>query len=143
MAETRTLRVANTRRTSSSRTSSDRLSRVDIALRGVIVGLTLATGYIHSTLGGPLFTLNAIGYAVAAIALIVPIGIAIRFRGIVRLGLIGYAATAIVAWYLTGPRYDIAYVAKAIEVVLIVVLAVDFARNDGHPIAYLRHLVPR
>jgi hypothetical protein len=143
MAETRTLRVANTRRASSSRTSSDRLSRVDIALRGVIVGLTLATGYIHSTLGGPLFTLNAIGYAVAAIALIVPIGIAIRFRGIVRLGLIGYAATAIVAWYLTGPRYDIAYVAKAIEVVLIVVLAVDFARNDGHPIAYLRHLVPR
>jgi hypothetical protein len=143
VAETRTLRVANTRRASSSRTSSDRLSRVDIALRGVIVGLTLATGYIHSTLGGPLFTLNAIGYAVAAIALIVPIGIAIRFRGIVRLGLIGYAATAIVAWYLTGPRYDIAYVAKAIEVVLIVVLAVDFARNDGHPIAYLRHLVPR
>ena len=27
-----------------------------------IVGLTLATAYIHSTLGGLLFTLNALGY---------------------------------------------------------------------------------
>ena len=33
-----------------------------------IVALTLSTAYIHSTLGGPLFTLNAIGYVVAAVA---------------------------------------------------------------------------
>jgi hypothetical protein len=50
----------------------------------------------------------------------------------------GYAATAIVAWYLIGPRYDIAYVAKAIEVGLIVLLAVDFVRHDGNPIVMLR-----
>jgi hypothetical protein len=115
----------------------------DIAVRGVILALTLATGYIHSTLGGPLFTLNAIGYAVAAAAMVAPLGLAIQFRGVIRLGLIGYAATAIVAWYLTGPRYDIAYLAKAIEVVLIVLLAVDFARHDGNPIAYVRRLVGR
>lgn len=110
----------------------------DVAIRLVIVGLTLATGYIHSTLGGPLFTLNAIGYAVAGVAMIIPLGIAIRFRWLVRLGLMGYAATAIVAWYLTGPRYDIAYVAKATEVALISLLAIDFVRHDGNPIALLR-----
>src|SRR5918995_1585515 len=31
-------------------------------LTTAIVGLTLATAYIHSTLGGLLFTLNALGY---------------------------------------------------------------------------------
>jgi hypothetical protein len=113
----------------------------DIVLRLVIVGLTLTTGYIHSTLGGPLFTLNAIGYAVAAVAMVIPLAIAIRFRWLVRLGLIGYAATAIVAWYLTGPRYDIAYLAKAIEVALIGLLVIDFVRHDGNPIALLRRRI--
>lgn len=143
MADTRTIQVARTPNVTGTKLAGAGLSRGDVAIRGVIVGLTLATGYIHSTLGGPLFTLNAIGYAVAAVAMVVPIGIAIRFRGIVRLGLIGYAATAIVAWYLTGPRYDVAYLAKAIEVVLIVVLALDFVRHDGNPVAYLRRLVAR
>ena len=32
----------------------------DAVLRGIIVALTLATAYIHSTLGGLLFTLNAL-----------------------------------------------------------------------------------
>ena len=35
----------------------------DVVVRAAIVGLALATGYIHSTLGGLLFTLNAAGYA--------------------------------------------------------------------------------
>jgi len=131
MADTRSLGTTRSR-------SRAHLRRGDVAIRLVIVGLALATGYIHSTLGGPLFTLNAIGYAVAAVALIIPLGIAIRFRWLVRLGLMGYAATAIVAWYLIGPRYDIAYVAKAIEVGLIVLLAADFVRHDGNPIALLR-----
>ena len=46
----------------------------------------------------------------------------------------GYAATAIVAWAVQGPYYTTAYIAKAIEVTLIVLLAVDFARMDGNPI---------
>jgi hypothetical protein len=111
-----------------------------VALRIAIVGLTLATGYIHSTLGGLLFSLNAVGYGVAAVAMVIPLGLAIRFRWLVRLGLMAYAATAIVAWYLTGPRYDIAYIAKAIEVVLIVLLGVDFVRHDGNPITVFRRL---
>ena len=110
----------------------------DIALRVAIVTLALATGVIHATLGGPLFTLNAAGYAVAALAMIIPLGIAVRNRWLVRLGLIGYAATAIVGWLLIGPRYDVAYLAKAIEVTLIVLLAIEFVRMDGNPMTKIR-----
>jgi hypothetical protein len=110
----------------------------DVAVRGAIVGLTLATAYIHSTLGGLLFTLNSVGYVVAAVAIVVPLTVAVRFRWIVRVGLIGYAATAIVAWAVMGPYYTTAYVAKAIEVALIAVLVVDFARHDGNPVAVAR-----
>jgi hypothetical protein len=114
-----------------------------VVIRAAVVGLTLATGYIHLTLGGLLFTLNGVGYAVAAVAMVVPLGLAIRFRWVVRLGLIGYAAAAIVGWYLTGPRYDVAYLAKAIEIVLIALLAVDFVRHDGSPIGVIRRALSR
>ena len=110
----------------------------DVALRALIVGLALATGYIHSTLGGLLFTLNAVGYAVAAVAMVVPLALAVRFRWVIRLGLIGYAATTIVGWAITGPYYTTAYIAKAIEVALIVAVAVDFARQDGNPVDVIR-----
>jgi hypothetical protein len=114
------------------------LTPAAIALRAGIVALTLATGAIHLTLGGLLFTLNAAGYAVAAVAMVVPLALAVRFRWIVRVGLIGYAATAIAAWAVQGPYYSTAYVAKAIEVALIVLLAVDLVRADGNPVALVR-----
>ncbi len=75
----------------------------DVAVRAAIVALALATGYIHSTLGGLLFTLNAVGYAVAAVAMIVPLALAVRFRWVIRIGLMGYAATAIVMLGDPGP----------------------------------------
>lgn len=109
-----------------------------LAIRAAIVGLTLATGWIHLTLGGMLFTLNGIGYLVAAIAMVVPLGLAIRFRWFIRLGLIGYALAAIVGWYVMGPRYDVAYIAKAIEIALIVLLAIEVKAYDGNPIRHLR-----
>jgi hypothetical protein len=114
-----------------SRTS---LRPLDVVIRIAIVGLTLSTAWIHSTLGGLLFTLNAAGYVVAALAVVIPLGLAIRFRWFIRLGLMGYAATAIVAWAVQGPYYSTAFLAKGIEVALIIVLAVDFARMDGNPI---------
>ena len=107
---------------------------LDVVIRIAIVALTLGTAYIHSTLGGLLFTLNALGYVVAAVAIVVPLGLAIRFRWFIRVGLMGYAATAIVAWAVQGPYYSTAYIAKAIEIALITLLAVDFARMDGNPI---------
>jgi len=114
------------------------LRPADLAVRAAIVALALATGYIHYTLGGLLFTLNAAGYAVAAVAMIVPLALAVRFRWVIRIGLMGYAATAIVMWAIQGPYYTTAYIAKAIEVALIVTLAVDFARHDGNPVALVR-----
>jgi hypothetical protein len=110
------------------------LRATDVAIRAGIVVLALATGYIHSTLGGLLFTLNALGYVVAAVAMIVPLALAVRFRWVVRLGLMGYAATTILGWAIQGPYYQTAYIAKAIEVALIVLVAIDFARMDGNPI---------
>jgi hypothetical protein len=119
--------------------SADRtLGLTDIVLRVAIVGLTLATAYIHSTLGGLLFTLNAAGYLVAAIAIVIPLGLAVRFRWVVRLGLMGYAATTILGWAIQGPYFTTAYIAKAIEVTLIVLLAIDFARMDGNPIKVIK-----
>ena len=110
----------------------------DVVIRLAIVGLALATGYIHSTLGGLLFTLNAVGYAAAALAMIVPLALAVRFRWVVRLGLIGYALTTILGWAIQGPYYQTAYIAKAIEVALIVLVAVDFARMDGNPVTVVK-----
>jgi hypothetical protein len=114
------------------------LRPLDVIIRIAIVGLTLGTAYIHSTLGGLLFTLNATGYLVAAVAVVIPLALAIRYRWFIRLGLMGYAATAIAAWAVQGPYYSTAYIAKAIEVALITLLAIDFARMDGNPIKVVR-----
>ena len=121
-----------------ARTETRALRATDVVLRLAIVGLALATGYIHSTLGGLLFTLNAVGYLVAAVAVIVPLALAARFRWVVRLGLMGYAVTTILGWAIQGPYYSTAYLAKGIEVALIVLLAIDFARMDGNPITVIR-----
>jgi hypothetical protein len=118
--------------------SRTNLRASDVVIRAAIVGLALATGYIHFTLGGLLFTLNAIGYFTAAVAMVIPLVLAVRFRWVVRLGLIGYALTTIIGWAIQGPYFQTAYIAKAIEVALIVLVAVDFARMDGNPIAVVK-----
>ena len=114
------------------------LRPLDVIIRIAIVGLVLGTAYIHSTLGGLLFMLNAVGYVVAAVAIAIPLGLAIRFRWFIRLGLVGYAVTAIVAWAVQGPYYSTAYVAKAIEIALITLLVIDFARMDGNPVKVVK-----
>lgn len=123
-----------------SQTRSGRpLSDADIVLRVLIVALTLATAYIHLTLGGLLFTLNGIGYLVGATAMVVPIAIAVRYRWLVRIGLAAYAAATIVGWVIDPVFYSTAYLAKAIEFALIALLAIDFVRRDGNPIERIRH----
>ena len=110
----------------------------DVLLRTAIAVLAIATGAIHLTLGGLLFTLNGLGYFTAAAAMVAPLALAARFRWLIRIGLIGYAATTIIGWVLMGPRYETAYIAKAIEVALIALLAIEFRRVDGNPIAVVR-----
>ena len=120
------------------RQTSRSFTTVDAVIRVAIVALVLGTAYIHSTLGGLLFTLNAAGYVVAAIAMIAPIVLASRFRWAVRAGLIGYALMTIVGWAIQGPYYSTAYLAKAIELALIALVAIDFVRLDGNPVTLVR-----
>ena len=113
----------------------------DVALRGGIVALALSTAYIHSTLGGTLFTLNAIGYVVLAAAMVAPVGFVANVRWLTRIALVGYTAATVVGWYFMGPRYDTAYIAKGIELVLIALLIVESYHNDGSPVRIGRRLV--
>jgi hypothetical protein len=121
-----------------NRPASRSFTGVDAIIRVGIVALVLGTASIHSTLGGLLFTLNAAGYVVAAIAMIAPIALASRFRWVIRAGLIGYALTTIVGWAIQGPYYTTAYLAKATEVALIALVAIDFVRFDGNPMSVVR-----
>jgi hypothetical protein len=44
-------------------------------------------------------------------------------------------------WAIQGPYYSTAYIAKAIEVALIFLLAIDFLRADGNPVTVVRREV--
>lgn len=106
---------------------------ITIGLRVVVVSLTLATAAIHASLGGMLFLANAIGYAVLAMAMVLP-GPVGRVRWLVRLALLGFTAATIAGWLLFGPRFGLAYLDKAIEVALIGVLGVELWLVDGGPV---------
>ncbi len=97
---------------------------IGIALRVAIVLLTLATAYFHSTLGGLLFTLNALGYLFYAVMMVLPIAIVARYR-----------------WLVIGARFTMAYIDKAVEIGLVVALLVEMWRYDGGPIEALRRTV--
>ena len=119
------------------------LARTDassIVLRAGIVALALATAYIHSTLGGMLFTLNAIGYATFAAAMVVPIAFVAERRLVVRLALAGFTATTIVGYLIMGPYFQLGWITKGIEVALLAVLAVDTFRTHGGPVSIAREL---
>jgi hypothetical protein len=103
-----------------------------------IVALTLATAYIHAQLGGLLFLLNAAGYVTLAAGMVAPIVIAERLRWLTRLALAGFTLTTMVGWFLIGPRFDLAYLTKGIEVALVGLLAIDFVRIHGSPLAATR-----
>lgn len=106
-------------------------------LRSLVVALTLATAAIHASLGGPMFLANAVGYAILAVAMIVP-GPMGRVRWIVRIALIGFAAATIGGWLLFGTRFPLAYLDKAIEVALIGVVGLELWLFDGGPIGIAR-----
>jgi hypothetical protein len=108
-----------------------------VALRIGIVALTLATAQIHASLGGMLFTLNAIGYSALAAAMVLPGPIA-GLRWLTRYALIGFTAATIAGWLAFGARFELAYIDKAIEVALIVFLLVESWVIDGGPLAVAR-----
>jgi hypothetical protein len=110
------------------------------AHRAVIVGLTLATAAIHVSLGGMLFLMNAMGYAVLALVMILP-GPFARLRWLSRYALIGFAAVTVVAWLAFGARFDLAYLDKGIEVALIGLVLIESWVIDGGPLAVARRAV--
>ena len=111
-------------------------------LTAAIVGLTLATAYIHSTLGGLLFTLNALGYlglaALIVIGAAAPVALVERFSWFPRLALIGYTAVTIAGYLVMGPYFTLGFIAKGIEVALVTLLVVDIIRVYGSPLGMVR-----
>jgi hypothetical protein len=96
-------------------------------IRVGIVILAVATAIIHLVLGVlnglPMFILNGIGYMALAGILYLPQ--LARFRTIIRLGLLAFTAVTIFGWVLVGENSLIAYVDKAIELALVILLLID------------------
>jgi hypothetical protein len=101
-----------------------------------ILALTVMTAAIHIWLGldfldsgGQIFVLNGLGYLVLTTLLLLPLAPLVRYRGLVRWILIAYTAVTVVAWVLIGARTPLAFVDKAIEIVLIALLWLDGQRR--------------
>lgn len=113
-----------------------------VLLTASIVALTLATAYIHATLGGVLFTLNALGYLGLAGLIVIgaaaPVAIVERFSWFPRVALAGYTALTIAGYLVMGPYFSLGFIAKGIEVALLAVLAVDVIRVYGSPMGLVR-----
>jgi hypothetical protein len=111
-------------------------------LTTAIVGLTLATAYIHLSLGGLLFTLNGLGYVglagLVVIGAAAPIALVERFSWFPRIALAGYAALTIGAYLVMGPYFTLGYIAKGIEAAIIVLVTVDVVRVYGSPLGLVR-----
>ena len=103
-------------------------------LTTVILVLTLATAYVHLSLGGLLFTLNGLGYLVLAAgvaASALPIAFVRRLRWLPRIGLAGFALVTVGAYLVTGTYFTLGWATKAIEVAIIGVVAADLINTYG------------
>jgi hypothetical protein len=113
-----------------------------VLLTAAIVALTLATAYIHATLGGVLFTLNALGYLGLAGLIVIgataPVAVVERFSWFPRVALGGYTALTIAGYLVMGPYFSLGFIAKGIEVALLALLAVDVIRVYGSPMGLVR-----
>ena len=125
--------------------SSPRLSVAGLALTAAIVELTLTTAYIHATLGGWLFTLNAIGYVALAAAVAVgaaaPHRLIGRFSWLPRIGLAGYTAVTIGAYLVIAPYFSLGWIAKGVEVAILTLLTADVVRVYGSPAGFVQAAV--
>lgn len=108
---------------------------------GIII-LTLATAYVHLRLALPTpfivplltaFLLNGIGYLVLLGALYLPISQLGGYRNTIRILFIAYTALTVVLWIFLGARTTEGYIDKAIEVILIILLAVEARSAQQQP----------
>lgn len=115
-------------------------------LLALTVLLTLSTAYIHYWVGGMMLMLNALGYVTLTVLLIGSAFVYRRALPLVLMALAAYAAVTIVGWLIMGPYFDVAYLAKAIEIVLIATIAVQLwlGRDEARAsIAWARSLAAR
>ena len=100
-----------------------------ILLTGVILELTLATAYIHLTLGGTLFLLNAVGYLALGAAYLavaaLPMPAVRRLSWLPRLALAAFASITILAYLVMGPYFTLGWVTKGIEVAIVLLVIAD------------------
>ena len=111
------------------------------ALTAATVELALTTAYIHLSLGGVLFTLNAVGFVVLSALLAagaIPNPLINRFSWLPRIGLAGFTAVTIGAYLVIGPYFVLGWVAKAVEVAILILLAADVVRVYGSPVGLVR-----
>ena len=93
-----------------------------------IVVLALVTALVHIWLAIPdmmvAFYLNGAGYIALLIALYLPQ--LSRWQRLTRIGLIGYTLLTIVLWVLIGAHTQLAYADKAVEVLLVLALVLEW-----------------
>ena len=108
-----------------------------------LIILTLATAYVHLSLGGTIFLLNGIGYLVLAAGLVasmLPIALVRRLRWLPRIGVAGFALVTIGAYIVIGPYSLLGMATKAIEIAIIGLAGADLINTLGssHPLARVR-----
>ena len=109
-----------------------------ILLTGVILELTIATAYIHLSLGGTLFLLNGLGYLALGtaylLAALLPMPPVRRLGWLPRAGLATFASVTIVAYLVTGPYFTLGWITKGIELAIMLLVVADLlmSADAGH-----------
>jgi hypothetical protein len=109
---------------------------VGVVLTLILLELTAATAYVHFTLGETHFLINAIGYSVLGLAVVV-FALPIRFfrplRWLPRIGLAGFALGTIGAYLVIGPYFTLGWITKGVELAIIGVVVADLIHTYGSP----------
>jgi hypothetical protein len=105
-------------------------------LQGAIVLAAVTTALIHIWLafqfpGGvdPVFVLNGVGYLGLTALLFLPLPWLAPYRTLIRWVLIGYTLVTVLAWVFVGVRSSLAYLDKAVELLLIACLWLDWQQS--------------
>jgi hypothetical protein len=105
-------------------------------LQATIVLAAVTTALIHIVLafqfpGGvdSVFLLNGAGYLVLTALLFLPFAVLDPYRNLLRWTLIVYTLVTVLAWLFVGARSPIAYVVKAIEILLVLCLWLDWQQT--------------
>lgn len=101
---------------------------------GIHLYLFLIEGFLGSGTMLPIYQLlfvgNVLAYVTLAAALILPISALAPFRSFIRTLLIAIAVASIASYFYVGVLDAVGHIAKAIEVLLIVLVTVDAATSS-------------